>query len=89
MDVVTYAGAVPCRIVVAENWNIRNQAGRCLKHDGNEMGFRQMKLADLAFGIGARSIEIAQDRIAQTGCGRGFRLRLKLLPYKKGLQIYI
>ena len=60
MDVVTHAGTISCRIVVAKNAHMVALPVRDLQHDGDEVRLGVMRLADLAGHMRAAGVEVAQ-----------------------------
>lgn len=60
VDVVADAGAVGGVVVAAEHGDVGAAPGCCLQHQGDEVGFGLVALAQLAFGVGAGGVEVAQ-----------------------------
>ena len=60
MDIIADIGAVWSIIVVAKDGNLLTFALSHLKHNGQEMSFRSVVLANRAVGLGTRHIEITQ-----------------------------
>ncbi len=69
MDIVADGGAVGRRIVGAEDVDGGAPPERGLQHERDEVGLGLVLLADLALGIGAGGVEIAQRRVAQAPRG--------------------
>ena len=65
VDVVAHAGAVAGRVVGAVERKRGAQARRRLERDGDQVGLGLVTLAEVALGIGAAGVEVAQRRPAQ------------------------
>ena len=65
MDEVAHAGAIPRRIVVAEQLHRARAADRSQQGVGDEVGELRVVLADIAIDVGAGGVEIAERPEAQ------------------------
>ena len=64
MYVIAYAGTVFGRVVVAKNLNgLATENG--VEYQRNEVGFGVVGFTDLAFGITAGGVEVAQCRVGE------------------------
>jgi hypothetical protein len=68
VNVIAYAGAVGCRIVGAENREVRSLANRRLAGDLDEQCGGARRLADAAVRIRSGHVEVPQHDVTQ---GRG------------------
>ncbi|MPN16619.1 hypothetical protein SDC9_163964 [bioreactor metagenome] len=60
IDIIPDAGPVGGGIIISENGYLFSAAQRHLQHDGDQMGFVIMGLADVHLIIGARHVEITK-----------------------------
>ncbi|MNE24252.1 hypothetical protein D3C80_1175370 [compost metagenome] len=63
MDIVTDAGSVFCRIVVTEHCNALALSKSGLQHQRNKMALRTVVFTDLAAGMCAGCVEVAEGHI--------------------------
>ena len=61
VDVVADAGAIGGGIVAAIHLDRGPPAGQGLQHQGDQVGFRVVVLADVTGGVGAGGVEVAED----------------------------
>src|SRR5437868_4304590 len=66
MDVVADRRAVGSRPVVAGDWHPLAQAGGDLEDQWDHVALRAVRLAEIAVGMSARRVEVAQRDRAQT-----------------------
>ncbi len=65
VDVVTNAGLVAGRPIIAENRNRLSLAECHLQHDGDQMRFRIVVLSDVSLGRSSGSVEIPQRSVTK------------------------
>ena len=65
MDVIADAGAIGGGVVVAEDLQVGAAARHHIKHERDQVGFRVVVFTQIAIGIGAGSIEIAENHTGQ------------------------
>lgn len=62
VNVIANAGTVRRRVVISEQVDLLPLAQRHLKHQRYQVQFGIVVFAELAVGVGARRIEVAQKR---------------------------
>ena len=83
MHEVADARTVGRRIVGAQQGEGGAEAERGVGGERQQMGLGMVRLADLAVGIGAGGIEIAQRRRAQAAGRRGGQARARPAPWTR------
>ncbi len=63
MDVVADAGAVGSGIIRAEDFDVLALSAGDLQNQGDEVGLGIVAFPKLAFRIGARGVEVAEDAV--------------------------
>src|SRR6266550_954056 len=85
VDVIADAGSVWCRVVRAEDVDMRQTTASGIENPGNEMSFHAMMLAALLGGSG--SVEIAEAHIFESGVD--LVIRQNLFEHELGFTIRI
>ena len=73
MDIVAQAGTVRRGVILAEYPDRFPLARGHLEHQGNQVGFGPVAFSDVAVGVGARGVEVAQDAAGQVRGGADIR----------------